>query len=333
MPAVLSEDTRYWFVLNHIATACRTRPQNAVEQFNRTCDSALELFAPTYVVKEAVNGKIRLKSVNLTFHYVFVKGTPADVKRLCSQDNGFSFLLDRGAEARYAIISESDMAHFKTIARAYKNCLPYYSLSDITLEDGDLVEVINGDFPGLIGTYMPRPRSKSGDIVLRIFNNIGTIAFNVRAQDIRIIQFAKNSTRANDQIDAFVPHLLKALRLFHTAQELPSPLLARLSIFCRRMEVASPGNRKLNAKLQALLSVANQILGNAPAAQAAKLRYDRLSPAVTNEWTAALIRLIFAIIEDQSAALSPLLLRPTSKMQTTIAQEYEYYTTTPTLPE
>ena len=81
------------------------------------------------------------------------------------------------------------------IARAYKNCLPYFSLEDIDLEDGDLVEVINGDMPGLIGVYIPKPKSKTGDIVLSIYNKVGTIAFDIKAKDVRVLEFSKNYTR------------------------------------------------------------------------------------------------------------------------------------------
>lgn len=332
MTCGLREDVPCWFVLNHIAAAFQNQAKKEVDRFNRSAGCGLELFAPTYVVRDVRNGEVRMKAVNLTFHYVFVRGTLTDVKQLCGQTNGFSFLLDRCASARYAVISDRDMANFKNIARAYKNCLPYFSLEDIDLEDGDLVEVINGDFPGLVGTYIPRPKSKTGDIVLSIFNNVGTIAFNVNARDVRVLEFSKNCTRANDQIDAFVPHLLKALRLFHAGDDLPQPLLAKLSMFCSRMEVTRLSNRKLNARLQALLCGANYILGNIAAAENARAQYCKVCTSVTNEWTKALINLIFAVTDGNPAALFSDKfkdLEATSKSQVMVAKEYQYYMSLP----
>lgn len=325
----LNENPR-WFVLNHVGNAFHDLAKKEFDAFNSRYEAHLELFAPTYVVRETKAGEVRMKTINLTFHYVFVRGTLPQVKQLCCMSNGFSFLIDRGSKERYAVISDRDMANFKNIARAYRNCLPYFSLEDIDLEDGDIVEVINGDFPGLIGTYIPKPRSNAGDIVLNIYNNVGTIAFNVRATDVRVLEFSRKSTRANDQIDAFVPYLLKAMRLFHANESLPSPVIARLAVFCRRMEIVQLNNRKLNAKLQALLYAANHILGNIPAAETAKAKYEKLSSSITNEWTSALIALIFHVIDSDTARLDSAKatldkLTPTSKAQQMLVEEYNHY--------
>ncbi|MDE5795672.1 MAG: hypothetical protein K2H75_01040, partial [Muribaculaceae bacterium] len=215
-------DKPAWYVLNYIGGTIRNLAQKEVERFNSWNDTALELFAPTYVVREEKQGEIKFRTISLTFHYVFVRGTFAEVKRLCAQPNGFSFLIDHGSAERYAIIDDRQMVNFKNIARAYKNCLPYFPLDEIDLEDGDLVEVVKGDFPGLVGTFMPKAKSKTGNIVLNVYNKVGTIAFDVKATDVRVLEFSSHSTRANDQIDAFVPHLLKALRYFDKDEELPT---------------------------------------------------------------------------------------------------------------
>lgn len=318
-----------WFVLNHIAPSPRYTAQRAVDRYNSAAGTQLELFAPTYVVQETRNGQTHMRNANLTFHYVFVRGELPDVKALCSQDNGFSFLINRGSRERYATISDQDMANFRNIARAYHNCLPYYPLQDIDLNDGDLVEVVNGDFPGLIGRFMPKAKSKSGDIVLSIFQGIGTVAFNIKNTDVRVLEFSRHATRANDQIDAFVPHLLQAMRLFHAEEEIPQSLLAKLNVFASRMAVVKVNNRKLNAKLQALLYGANFILGDMAAADAARSRYQKLSTSITNPWTAALTHLIFVRLttsSNGSIALAPLPeLMTLSKFQRQLTDEYAYY--------
>ncbi len=289
-----------WYVLNYIPGTHHTTAQSIVERFNDTARKTLELFAPTYVVKEEKAGETRFRTVNLAFHYVFLRGTLDDVKQLCGQSNGFSFLIDRGNPKRYATIGDRAMANFKNIARAYKNCLPYYSLEDIELEDGDLVEVIKGDFPGLIGTYMPKPKSKSGNIILNIYNKVGTIAFDVHASDVRVLEFSKRSTRANDQIDAFLPHLLKALRYHVEGEAIPSALVAKLTVFCGRMGIVKLNNRKLDARLQAMLYAANTLTGHRDATREAKARYDSLSASVTNPWTRAANTLLLTLATSSS---------------------------------
>lgn len=325
-------ETPCWFVLNHIGIAFQDMAKKTIDRFNVCLNYCLELFAPTYVVKEEKNGEIKMRTVNLTFHYVFVRGTLSEVKKLCNQNNGFSFLIDHSnPEQRYAIVSDRDMANFKNIARAYKNCLPYFSLDEIDLEEGDVVEVVNGDFPGLIGTYMPRAKSNSGDIVLNVYNNVGTIAFNVKASDVRVLKFSEKSKRANDQIDAIVPHLFTAMRFFCDNKELPTALVAKLSVFCRRMGATKLNSRKLDAKLQALLFGANYILGNHDEAEEAKIKCNRLKDSVTNEWTSGLIALILSVITNENEQLNMAKIAlenaiPTSKAQRMLIEAFGYHT-------
>ena len=51
-------ETPCWFVLNHIRIAFQDTARKAIERFNACQDSSLELFAPTYVVKEKKNNTI-----------------------------------------------------------------------------------------------------------------------------------------------------------------------------------------------------------------------------------------------------------------------------------
>lgn len=319
-----------WFVLNYVGLAFRNMCQKAVDRFNRIQNCDLELFAPTYVVREITNGEVKMRIANLTFHYVFVRGTLTKVKMLCSQQNGFSFLIDHSGRERYATVRDREMTNFKNIARAYRNCLPYFSLEDIDLEDGDLVEVINGDFPGLIGVYMPKPKSKSGNIILTVYNKVGTIAFDVKATDVRVLEFSHKSTRANDHLDAIVPHLLHALRYHKSSAPLPTAVAAKLSVFCSRMGVVRLNNRKLDARLQAILFGCNSVIGNCEAANEARRSYENLKDSVTNEWTLAFVSLIFAIIDDDATKLKDAEdnikgLVPSSKAQRMLADEYAFY--------
>lgn len=321
-----------WFVLNHIGIAFQDTAKKAIELFNACHSCNLELFAPTYVVREEKDGEIKMRTVNLTFHYVFVRGTLSEIKKLCNQNNGFSFLINHGnPEQRYAIVSDRDMTNFKHIARAYKNCLPYFSLDEIDLEEGDLVEVVNGDFPGLVGTYMPKAKSNSGDIVLNVYNNVGTIAFNVKAKDVRVLKFSGRSKRANDQIDAIIPHIFTALRFYSENRVLPSALVAKLSVFCSRMGVTTLNSRKLDAKLQALLFGGNYILGSLDEANQAKAKCERLKDSVTNEWTSGLIALIFSVITNDCTQLNQAKAAlenasPTSKTQRMLIEAFAQHT-------
>lgn len=329
---MVSEDKK-WFILNHFEALPAPRRQTAqtcIDRFNSAGGCQLELFAPTFVKAVNINGRQIKREQPLTFHYVFVRGTLDEIKRLCGLSNGFSFVLNRSSEERYATVDDKRMDDFKAIARAYSNSLPFFALDDIDLEAGDKVEIVEGSFPGLVGYYMPKAKSTSGDIILSVTQNLGTVVYDVKAKYVRVLEFSKKSRRSYDQIDAFIPHLLQALRHYHEGVVLSDKEKSGIALFARRMSVVKIDNHKLDAKLQALLFGAYQILGNIIESKRAKDRFIKISHSVTNEWTEALITLIFSVINKDFAQLESIRnnlekLTPTSIFHHNLMDEYAYF--------
>lgn len=329
---MVSEDKK-WFILNHFEALPAPRRQTAqtsIDRFNSAEGCQLELFAPTFVKAVNINGRQIKREQPLTFHYVFVRGTLDEIKRLCGLSNGFSFVLNRSSEERYATVDDRRMEDFKAIARAYSNSLPFFALDDIDLEAGDKVEIVEGSFPGLVGYYMPKAKSTSGDIILSVTQNLGTVVYDVKAKYVRVLEFSKKSRRSYDQIDAFIPRLLQALRHYHEGVVLSDKEKSDITLFVRRMSVVKIDNHKLDAKLQALLFGAYQILGNIVESKRAKDRFIKISHSVTNEWTEALITLIFSVINKDFAQLESIRnnlekLTPTSIFHHNLMDEYAYF--------
>ena len=198
-------------------------------------------------------------------------------------------LVGAASSARYVTVSDADIQAFSIIARAYSNRLPYYNPADIDLLDGDEVEVVSGPFTGLKGTFITRRGTQNGNIVVAATSQIGSIAYDIQADTIRIIRFAKDSRRAYDQIDAFIPRLLDALEAYRADRPLSPAQAASLHVFTRRFAVTEIPGAKLDAKLQALLTVAHEILGNPQESAAARARYEKRLPYVTNPRTLHLL--------------------------------------------
>ena len=230
-------EARRWWVLNHVAggSAGRIRrAREAVDRLNVSESLDLELWAPSIVNAVDVGGRMIRREVALTYHYVFVRGRLRDVKRLCGAQNGFSFVIDRAGADRYAHVSEAQMTAFRIIARGYENRLPFFRIEDVELEDGDLVEVMDGAFAGLVGRFMARKGSSNGNIAVQTSGGLGTMAFNVDARSVRVLEFAAGSRRAYDQIDAFAPRLFAALRKMRMSEQLTDKEIASLTVFVRR---------------------------------------------------------------------------------------------------
>jgi len=328
---ILDTDEKKWYVLHFINKSGKPSPQKHIDNFNREGHD-LELFAPIIRPAHVVNGKVRYFERLLTFYYVFVKGSFDDVKELCSQrDNDLSFVLDRGSTKRYGIISDSDMNNFKIIARAYTNTIPFFNIENIELNEGDLVEVVGGDYDGLKGTFIPKSRSNKGNLVIAVTAAMGAIVWDIDVKCVRILEFARDTRRQYDLVDSFIPKLLPILRKFHAEQSLTDKEKSLLNIFNQRMGIVSPANPKAAAKLLAALMCVQFILGDMDGFRETQKRFEKRKSALTNIWTLALVELMISVALNNMPRLKEAyesVKSPTDKLtntQTLLLKEYRHY--------
>ncbi len=302
----MSDNAPAWYVLNYIAPGVTRNNtlKNIVGKFNASFATQLEVFAPTFIEMVQDGSNLRVVEKPLLYHYVFVKTDIDHLKKLCSLFDGFSLVLNRTGENRYLTLSEEEMNSFRIIAQFYGNKLPCYKTDCIELEEGDEVEVVDGEFAGLRGCYIPRKGSSKGNIIVNVSYTFASIAYDIKAEHIRILHFAKNSKRAYDQIDAIIPKLFTALRKHIHNERLSTAEISPLAVFCRRFEVTNLENSKMQAKLMAILMAANKILGNQEGYANAKRHYDKFASGITNKWTLGLIYLLQALTEGASDMLA-----------------------------
>lgn len=306
-------------------------PQKDIDEYNKD-RQRLELFAPIIRPAQIVNGKVVYKDRLLTYYYVFVKGTLSDVKDLCSlPNNDLSLMIDRGSDRRYGILTDAEMDNFKIIARTHTNTIPFFKIDDIDLEAGDKVEIVSGDFAGLKGTFIPRPRSNKGKLVIAATADLGAVLWDIDAKYVRILEFATDTRRQYDLLDSFIPKFLPILRKFHSQERLTDREKSILTVFNQRMGVVVPTNHKVEAKLLATLMSVQTILGDLQAYRATEQRFDKRRSSLTNPWTIALVELMAAVahndmprLHDAYASVSDLTTRPT-KTQQELLDEFRHY--------
>lgn len=296
-------EEKRWFVLNFIRSVNKPTPQCYIDRFNGE-SPRVELFAPIIRPACLVNGKVVFRDKLLTYYYVFVRGTFADVKELCaSPTNSLSLMLDRGSTGRYGIISDAEMENFKIIARAHTNMIPFFNIQDIDLEEGDVVEVVGGDYAGLRGTFMPKPRSNKGNLVIAAMADMGAIVWDIDAKYVRILEFAPYTRRQYDLVDSFITKLLPILRKFHSQEYLTDKEKSTLAVFNRRMGAAVPASHKAEAKLLATLMCVQAIIGDLPGYRMSSARYESRKSALTNPWTLALNELMLSVVNNDARRL------------------------------
>lgn len=328
------DTNRCWFVLNFISPSLKRREtaEYVIDKFNASTGCSLDVFAPTFVEVSLDGDRVRTLERPLLFHYIFVRGEESEVKTLCSVVDGFSFVMNHAGTNRYLTIKPASLEAFRIIARLYGYKLPCFPVNESLLETGDEVEVMVGPFAGLQGTYISRKGSSQGQILISVTQNLAAVAYDIKAEYVRIIRFARDSKRAYDQIEAFVPRLFTALRRFKDDEKMSPSEIAPLVVFCRRMECVSLNNPKLDAKLQLLLMTAYAVLGNNDEYRLARERYFRLQDKMTNVWTLGLAKLLVGVVDDDVFELesgfeliSNEMCRKLSKSQTALVSEYEHY--------
>jgi len=302
MELPVTEEKR-WYVLNFIHKPGKQSPKNHIDRFNREGHD-LELFAPVIRPAHVVNGKVRYSERLLTYFYVFVRGTFEEVKGLCvRQDNDFSILRDRSSSNRYAVVSDTAMESFRIIARAHTNTIPFFNIEDIELNEGDLVEVVGGDYDGLKGTFVPKSRSNKGNLVIAATAAMGAVLWDIDARCVRILEFAPDTRRQYDLVDSFIPKLLPVLRKFHSGESLTDREKSQLIVFNRRMGIVAPSNHKVEAKLLAVLMCVQFILGDMEGYRQTEQRFEKRRTAVTNPWTLALTELMMSVVRNDMSRL------------------------------
>lgn len=307
-----------WYVLNFIPPRGRGRSWlgSSVGAFNAQLETEslppVSLFAPTFVSLRTEDGRVSRSERPLLYHYVFVRGDDAAVKRLCRDTDGFSFVLDHAGTGRHLQVSDEALEQFRIIADFYSGKLPCYSLEDVNLEEGDLVQVVSGPFAGLQGTYMSRRGGKSGNILISVDGAMAAVVYDVKADYVRVLEFARDSRRVYDQLDAFAdrlkPLLVAAEGQSHSVAVMSGDgplsrlshdkkvrLLAAAGTFSSRLcEVKIP-NPKLAARLYLLLYAAYSILADTVKAASAYSRFVSLRQHITNRATLSFVASILAL--------------------------------------
>jgi len=235
---------------------------------------------------------------------VFVKGSHNDVKRLCSEPNGLSFVLDRSKLVPQPMTAtDEEINSFRIIAQSLAGRLPVILASQVDLADGDQVEVITGPFQGLGGTFHPRQGSSYGTLTVTSGAGLTALVTDIHVSQLRVVKFADMTKRPYDIIDAFTPRLMVALRSYGTGKSLDAQTIAPLISFTRRLDGTGISNPKLDAKLQLHLLGAYTILGDRNRARQSRQRYEARREQLTNPQTLALAYLITGIIDNDHSKI------------------------------
>lgn len=315
-----------WYILNYVPPRGHRRSAlpALIDAFNASLlkrgdflhagPKPIELFAPTFISLTEEHGHVHKIEKPLLYHYIFVKGAERDVKELCRTMEGFSFVLNRASESnsqrgdsenkprtrsRYLTLSDEILEQFRIVAHYHSGKLPCYPLEGVNLEEGDKVQIVSGPCAGLTGTYISRKGGKSGNILVAVDAALAVVVYDVKAEYVRVLEFARDSRRVYDQLDAFAAKLTPYITSPLTKDPgagggVPLSLIAAATTFTSRLGSVKIPNPKLDARLQILLYAGYSILGDREGAGVALGKYESLSTHVTNPNTLSFISSILS---------------------------------------
>lgn len=277
-----------WFLLNYVPP--RGQRRDGLAALVNAFDPGLDLFAPSFVSLVSENGHVRQSEKPLLYHYIFLRGSEELIKRFCLANEGFSFVMDRSRPGSHVSLSEEALEQFRIIARYYSGRLPCYPLEGISLEEGDRVQIVSGPCAGLTGTYISRKGGRSGNVLVAVDSATAAIVYDVRAEFVRVLEFARDSKRVYDQLDAFAARILALLESAGGKTELKPSLrdIAAANVFATRLGEVKIPNPKLDAKLRILLFAAYSVLADTARASGALAGYEVLAHHITNPKTRSL---------------------------------------------
>lgn len=268
-----------WYIMNYVPPSGKSRCglMSLVESWG------LEVFAPTFVKLVSEEGHVKKSEKPLLYHYIFIRGNEESIKKFALSNTGFSFVLDRAGSSRYLHVSDEALEQFRIIAGYHAGKLPCYPLEGIDLQEGDKVQIVSGPCVGLTGVYMSRKGGKSGNILIAIDSGLAAVVYDVKAEYVRVLEFARDSKRVYDQLDAFASRLREAAG----GEVDPLVMVSAAGSFTTRLGIVKLHNPKLEAKLQILLFAAYNILSDRVNARKSLERFRRLENHVTNPKTRA----------------------------------------------
>lgn len=272
-----------WYVLNYVPP--RGVKRSSLAARIAAFSNELEFFAPTFIEISSEAGSVEKREKPLLYHYIFVKGPENIIKDLCRKEEGFSFVLNRAGATRHVTVTDDTLEQFRIIAHYYAGKLPCYPLEGINLEEGDKVQIISGPCAGLSGTYISRKGGKSGNILVAVDGSMAVIVYDIKAEYVRVLEFAHDSKRLYDQLDAYVAKLTPLLN----SPSAPSiSEIAAANVFSSRLCNVKVDNPKIEAKLAILLYAAFSILSDEENAKRALSRYSKLDTNITSSKTKTL---------------------------------------------
>lgn len=253
--------TAHWFVLKSRYTSL---------PFREPLKSAgMEYFLPTYFSFQNVGGrKVRVERA-LVFNFIFVHAVVNEVKDFVKHNDGLSLvyrhraILDNNItpEQQLLIVPDKEMNMFIRTVGQYSSEIPFFRPSELDLEKGDHVRILEGAFAGVEGVLVSQQGKDGGRVMVSISDFLAVPTLDIRPEHLEIISFAPVGKHMYKKFDSFILRARKALQ-HHRSSLLDDADRGALQIFLRRFSSLETPTVNMRLKLLVYQLICHTCLGN-----------------------------------------------------------------------
>lgn len=216
----------------------------------------VEYFLPICVEATNLFGRAGIRRKKLIGNYIFIRDTYKNIMEAKQVVPSLRFLPHpdhNNEEKRYMTVSDRDMEIFKAVARAYANELPCFPIGAVDLDEGDLIEVVGGEFDGMRGTLQCSQGRNGGKVLMDIGNLFLVASPNISPQYIRILRFGKGNRHPYRQFEAHLNRAIVALNHLYQNGELDTEDIAAMTVFTGRFEALKPATVNISSQHATLM--------------------------------------------------------------------------------
>jgi transcription antitermination factor NusG len=322
-----------WYVLSSKSGIKSLEEQFSVLSTSRVERGGMpvEYFLPTCIEQSSRSGRAVIRRKKLIGSYIFIRDCLTNIMEMTHCVDSLWLLPhpDHDNGKRYMTISDHEMYVFKAVANAYANELPCYPIEAVDLEEGDLVQIVGGEFDGMKGRLRCSQGRNGGKVMMAVGNLFLISTPDIKPQYIRILQFGKGNRHPYRQFEAHVPRALQALR--HqwgkdTSDGLTTEDLASMTVFTGRFEALEPATVNIASQHAALMLLSYAALQDKDKTERWLLRCRAILPTVKSitqrAWQLAFMFAATGIAsfrEEAEALVSSWTIAPNDRKRTLIA--------------
>lgn len=204
-----------------------TKSQYSPLSYREKLTSAgLEFFLPTRFVIQDIGGRRMRMERPVIFNFVFVRGTIFQVKDFCIKNQGLHLVYrhrhidekENTEEKMVMTVSDKEMNMFARTIGEYTQDVPFVKPTEVDLEKGDYVRILEGPFAGVEGVLMSQQGKDGGRVLVSLSKVIAVPTLEIEPQYLQILSFAPKGKHLYKKFDSFMAKARKALRNYHSGK-------------------------------------------------------------------------------------------------------------------